>query len=638
MWKAILTDAPSFKGGTWAEISDAAKSFVSSLLSKDPAARPTAAAALAHPWLAGDVGDRATGRPLRGSVVQRLQRFGATHPLKRTIFELIAAELLRMAPSPSESPGSSMHGAKDGGGGAGGSVRAGAAATAPSRPPRDMQRAVSSGNLLRALRAEGGDGGGGGGRGAHPPPAGHRVAGVQSVHGGADYWRLLRAAAAASRLGARAAAGAGAGGDGSARGGAEYLRTAPRGARERNEARKVARLALDTSKHGGAEYARLVAACEGSAHGGGSVRAGGGSLRAGELFHKAPGSGRLVEGEGGGAPAAPAATAAALPSWAAAPPPPAASPPPPTPAAESRGRALGAYAAFLAGGGVAGTPPSAMQVDEAERGGAGVAHPTPLSPPSARRPGSLDAGGAPRRVTFGGDAAVPMEEEDESPRAPPLDAAEDAAEAVSFAELRDVMRKMHFTRGQEAVTEDALADGLARLGYRLAPGEGRLLAEQVSSGVHPLDRAPGAGPAAVTRPAFVASQVDWAALATNHRDAWLAAAARVFGDLAGSDPASPSPSTLPTAALVAALRDKLPAAEVEHAVEDALLDAGAADAEGVDFEGFLRLLAAGAGAGAGAGADLDAFDARRPSVDGSRHGGGRGLAAVEEEGGGGGAR
>ena len=69
MWKAILTDAPSFKGGTWAEISDAAKSFVSSLLSKDPAARPTAAAALAHPWLAGDVGDRATGRPLRGSVV-----------------------------------------------------------------------------------------------------------------------------------------------------------------------------------------------------------------------------------------------------------------------------------------------------------------------------------------------------------------------------------------------------------------------------------------------------------------------------------------------------------------------------------------------------------------------------------------
>ena len=43
-----------------------------------------------------------------------------------------------------------------------------------------------------------------------------------------------------------------------------------------------------------------------------------------------------------------------------------------------------------------------------------------------------------------------------------------------------MMRALNFSRGDEAVTTSALADGLARLGYELEPSEARLLAEQVA--------------------------------------------------------------------------------------------------------------------------------------------------------------
>ena len=116
-------------------------------------------------------------------------------------------------------------------------------------------------------------------------------------------------------------------------------------------------------------------------------------------------------------------------------------------------------------------------------------------------------------------------------------------------------------------------------------------------------------------------------------DLWLTAAQRVFADLGGD--ASAPDSSISLAALVENLRAKLPAAAVDYAVEDALLDAGLADAEALDFEGFLRLLRTSGGAlgpnPGRAGDDPDAsvhglsqYDARLvapPPVGGSGRGG-----------------
>ena len=138
--------------------------------------------------------------------------------------------------------------------------------------------------------------------------------------------------------------------------------------------------------------------------------------------------------------------------------------------------------------------------------------------------------------------------------------------------------------------------------------------------------------------AFVASQLDWGSIATNYRDQCLAAAEKVFGDLRqqaggggggeggeGGENDGGGASLLPASVLTAALRDKLPAAEVAHAVEDALLATGAADTEALDFEGFLRMLRCG-GVAAGVGEQQG-----RGSVRGGSGGGGskvgRGLGA-----------
>jgi serine/threonine protein kinase len=131
VWKGILTEAPSFRRSAWADVSPEARAFVSALLNKDHAARPTAKEALKHPWLqtAFHTGKR---RPLSATVVQRIQasgpqrraqeaswrpaifgtlrdlilcpfprsvqRFAQANVLRRTILELIANELLKTAP------------------------------------------------------------------------------------------------------------------------------------------------------------------------------------------------------------------------------------------------------------------------------------------------------------------------------------------------------------------------------------------------------------------------------------------------------------------------------------------------------------------------------------------------------------
>jgi hypothetical protein len=68
---------------------------VRSLLDRDPAKRPTAAEALRHPWLVGgNSSERQAGRQLSLAVVQRVQRYASASAFRRSVLEMIAAELL----------------------------------------------------------------------------------------------------------------------------------------------------------------------------------------------------------------------------------------------------------------------------------------------------------------------------------------------------------------------------------------------------------------------------------------------------------------------------------------------------------------------------------------------------------------
>ena len=334
VWKAILTEAPSFGGKTWADTSAGAQDFVKQLLNKDPSTRPTAKAALRHPWLAGDVGERYSGRPLRATVVQRVQRYAQAPALKRTIFELMAAEILKLAPSPTASPGSSQHGPS---GDAGAALAAGvlsppspglgdgvllspsgARVSTDSSSSFSMRRAKSAGNLLRVLRAQQAWEGVGGVAGS---PAlgglGRSGLGVSPALGGLGRSGLgVSPALGRGGLGASPALGRGPLGTspiplvgstgtprgaatahgasdywrimraaataaaatrasrpgGSTHGGDEYLRTVGRSDAERSEQRKAARVMLDTSAHGGDDYKRLVRAFSGRPPAGGDGR------------------------------------------------------------------------------------------------------------------------------------------------------------------------------------------------------------------------------------------------------------------------------------------------------------------------------------------------------------------------------
>ena len=76
-------------------VSDDAKAFVRSLLDRDPARRPSALEALRHPWLVGgNSTERQAGRQLSLAVVQRVQRYASASAFRRSVLEMIAAELL----------------------------------------------------------------------------------------------------------------------------------------------------------------------------------------------------------------------------------------------------------------------------------------------------------------------------------------------------------------------------------------------------------------------------------------------------------------------------------------------------------------------------------------------------------------
>ena len=125
VFRAILYADLDFAREPWPDVSEGGKQLVQSLLTRDPAKRPTAAEALAHPWFAqleegalsgntsngnganGANGSKGTGKgapggtpragPLLDSVVQRLQRFGTYGRLKQVALRQIASAWLPLA-------------------------------------------------------------------------------------------------------------------------------------------------------------------------------------------------------------------------------------------------------------------------------------------------------------------------------------------------------------------------------------------------------------------------------------------------------------------------------------------------------------------------------------------------------------
>jgi calcium-dependent protein kinase len=218
-----------------------------------------------------------------------------------------------------------------------------------------------------------------------------------------------------------------------------------------------------------------------------------------------------------------------------------------------------------------------------------------------------DGGGGGAAAAAGAAPACPLGEDARplitDPSASPLE--------YLYARLRLADRSL--------VDRAALAEGLAELGYRLAPDEvGRLLDQ--------LD--PGHS-GQVAKSQFAASQMDWAAVQSSHTERWLRCARRAFADLdADRD------GVVSTEDMVALLRHKLPPAEVEAAVRQALEEAArrrpgsaagsaggsvhgppsprgadASQRNGLNFRQFMRMLHVGS-------ADsLDVFDDRYGSME-----------------------
>ncbi|KAF6254545.1 hypothetical protein COO60DRAFT_312479 [Scenedesmus sp. NREL 46B-D3] len=94
VWRSIISEQPSFSRGGWQDITDSAKDFCRSLLNKDPRQRPSAREALQHPWLRkGNARQRVQGAQLT-QVVQRLQRHSQQNVFKKTVLDMMANELL----------------------------------------------------------------------------------------------------------------------------------------------------------------------------------------------------------------------------------------------------------------------------------------------------------------------------------------------------------------------------------------------------------------------------------------------------------------------------------------------------------------------------------------------------------------
>ncbi|KAL4539394.1 hypothetical protein Ndes2437B_g02227 [Nannochloris sp. 'desiccata'] len=108
------------------------------------------------------------------------------------------------------------------------------------------------------------------------------------------------------------------------------------------------------------------------------------------------------------------------------------------------------------------------------------------------------------------------------------------------------------------VDRAVLAEGLSEMGYKLTPEEVDNLLDQLDPG----------NTGHVAKSQLAASQMDWKALQENQTERWFRCARRAFADLD-----SDKDGLVSTEDMVALLRHKLPPAEVEHAVRQALVEA-----------------------------------------------------------------
>jgi serine/threonine protein kinase/Ca2+-binding EF-hand superfamily protein len=642
IWKGILTEQPSFRRSAWQEVSEEAKDFVKTLLQKDHKQRPTAKEALHHPWLSKEF-HATKRRPLSATVVQRIQRYAQTNILRRTILELIAGELLKMAPprySDASVRSGSMMAVGDADaataslpvGGSGGGLHTSVSPPSddqiPTSPPSSgagddsthgsgvFPMSPESGGGLSALEAAGTrppgttappagmqipqrrqsfDGSGHGGRAYFMPgslgkaiprsPSMQQLAtlaraanrrGVATVHGPGDYWRVLRQA---SELAAIA----------SGHGQMNYLRAVPRSEEERSEARKAARLSLDTSTHGGSKYHETLARLQ-EADSSVRPRKLPASKSMGALSSALKDSSRTTQDAN--MPDASASAPLLPPSLPAVPFPPevrdgqeVTAVPMDEDAMDSRGR--GRSAAFLALAG--------QKIEPTEAARAPTTAPLPSGSSPMSNEEGLSLGRGPRtvkRVTF--DGTTQPEANTESNRGNRIERTSSIGHMGPVAhpsELEGLMRRLQF-RHDKGLDRDALAEGLRLLGYDLAPTEVDVLVSQLDVNAD-----------ATVQPAeFVASQLDWGALQQDNRELWLESARRTFADLDVN-----SDGRLSVDKLMTKLREKLPAAEVDYAVEDALIEAGQAGAEEIDFDAFLRMLKVGS---IDSLDSLDQYDAR----------------------------
>ncbi|WIA22429.1 hypothetical protein OEZ86_008805 [Tetradesmus obliquus] len=99
VWKAILSNEIDWDAPELQPLSAAARDFLERLLQRNPVLRPSAAEALEHPWLA--VEGAANDMPLKGSVVQRLQRFATYTHLKQVVLRMITEDMRNRGKAPS---------------------------------------------------------------------------------------------------------------------------------------------------------------------------------------------------------------------------------------------------------------------------------------------------------------------------------------------------------------------------------------------------------------------------------------------------------------------------------------------------------------------------------------------------------
>jgi calcium-dependent protein kinase len=97
VFRAVLYSDLDFHSPPWDRLSPEARDLVQALLRREPAERPTAERALAHPWLAEEEGGGGGGgsgggaaAPLGDSIVQRLQRYGTYGRLKQAALRKVA--------------------------------------------------------------------------------------------------------------------------------------------------------------------------------------------------------------------------------------------------------------------------------------------------------------------------------------------------------------------------------------------------------------------------------------------------------------------------------------------------------------------------------------------------------------------